>query len=133
MMKRVIGILLAILICSASVMSVYAADIGFYWVNTQSVSLELTFSNGTATAKSTIIGKSDTASISATYSLQEKSGSNWTTVHTWKSVSVTGRTLSFSDTAAVSAGKTYRLCVTATIKNNAGTSETVTDYHEKAY
>jgi hypothetical protein len=64
-----------------------AQSIAPRWTNAQSIILSLTFSGGRANASSLVEGQPSVSKITATYSLQEKSGSSWKTVHTWSSVS----------------------------------------------
>ncbi|MDR1299636.1 MAG: hypothetical protein LBJ84_05235 [Oscillospiraceae bacterium] len=140
MRKRILSIVLAIAIAvglcgtiSASAME-KAPGFELQWANTQSVTLALSFSNGNANASCIISGKSNAASISATFSLREKnSNGTYTTVHTWPSAYVSGKTLTFSDTASATQGKTYRLYVSATVTSSAGVAEAVSDYYEKTY
>jgi hypothetical protein len=133
MCKRVASVLLALTLCCLSVITVNAAGLTRRWSNIQEIRLVLSFSGGRATADGTVTGNSDTSKITATYSLKEGSGSNWTTVHTWTTKSTSSRSLGFSDSTSAQSGKTYRLYVTTTVTNSSGNSETVTDYLEKKY
>ena len=133
MKKRFVAIFLTMLISSISVVPVAAASIMPFWVNVKRISLSLTFSSGQANASGIVEGESNTTRISATYSLQEKNGNNWTTVHTWPTVTIYGKLLTFTGSASATQGKTYRLTVNATVTNTAGTSETVSEYLEKTY
>ena len=142
MKKRILGFLVTIIVFSmiAAPVSVYSKSFDTYfigiepfWQNTSQIILSLSFSNGTATASGTIIGKSDASSISATYSLQEKVGNSWVTVHTWASQSTSGRTLGFSGTASATSGKTYRLTVSGSVTNTAGSVESVAGNTERKY
>jgi hypothetical protein len=94
----------------------------------------LTFSNGTANVSGVIAGKSNTASISATFSLKElNSSGTYVTVYTWPTKNATGTLLTFSGSTNATQGKTYRLYVTVVVTNASGSAETVTDYVQVTY
>jgi len=133
MRKRITGILLAVLILSIAATTVYAATMSPRWINTQSMTLSLSFSGGQANAASIINGNRNTASIVATYSLQERVGNTWVTVHTWPTVTSDSMRLGFTGTASATSGRTYRLFVTATVTNTSGVSETITNYHVRVF
>jgi hypothetical protein len=140
MKKRIIGMVMAMAVLF-SVGGGIAGASGFslMWANTQSVALSLSFSGSTATASSVIVGKSNTSSISATYTLKEKNANGTYSVkYTWPAVSVSGTILTFANkvtpsNVTITSGKTYRLYVTAVVTNTSGSAETVDDYLEKTY
>jgi hypothetical protein len=128
MRKRIVSVLLIMLfIC------IMAIPVAARWSNIERITLDLTFSNNQAHASGLIRGRVDTASIVATFSLQEQVGNNWVTIHTWPQVSVSGRILTFSDSAAATPGRNYRLNVVTTVTNTAGTPETATEFVERRY
>ncbi|MDR1329578.1 MAG: hypothetical protein LBK23_08270 [Oscillospiraceae bacterium] len=140
MKKRIISALLAVVMAVGVCGTVGASATGettgavLRWDNTQTITLALSFSGGNANASCIINGKSNAESISATFSLRVKdSDGTYSTVHTWSSVSVTGKTLTFSNSTSATQGKTYRLYVSATVTNTAGTAEAVSNYCEKTY
>jgi hypothetical protein len=143
MKKKLVSLILAVaLIMSFGSVTAFASDLsqaskptnGAKWTNTSSIVLNLTFSNGKANATGTIRGNSNVTSIKATYTLKVKNANGtYSDVHTWPTVTVSGRTLTFSDSTSATSGKTYRLYVSATVTASNGTVEYVTDYYEKKY
>jgi hypothetical protein len=108
------------------------------WIEAIPISLSLSFSGSTATVTGAVIGKNGTTSISATFYLQKRnSNGTFTTIKTWTPVSVNGSTLSFSNTYTsstnITQGSIYRLCVSASVTNSAGSTEAVSDYMQKTY
>lgn len=86
----------------------------------------LLFSGGKATASGSIKGNSSVTKIEYTVYLQVKSGSSWSNATTWTG-SVSGSRTSYSQSASVTSGKTYRTKTVATIYSGSK-SETVTEY-----
>ena len=141
MKKRLASVILAAaLLMSFCSITAFASDTarstkpvsGAKWSYVSSVTLNMLFSKNSVSASGTIRGTSDVSSISATYTLKVKeTNGTYTTVHTWPTVYASGRNLSFSGTASVQSGKTYRLYVSATVTTSNGNTEYVSDYYEK--
>ncbi len=87
------------------------------WIDKSSSRVNLTINHGTAVASTKLVGGQGTEKISATMYLQKKEGASWFTVKTWQDVS-NGRDLSFSRSARISRGNTYRVRVRVTTKTN---------------
>lgn len=135
-MKRLVSVSLSLILCLFLLQGpAYAISLKDdmnmpMWVDSRSSKVNLTINQGKVVASARLIGKSGTTKVSATMSLQKKSGSSWTTVKTWSS-SNSGSSLSFSRSASVSKGNTYRLHVKITTVTN-GRSETSTMYSNQA-
>lgn len=131
-MKRLVSLSLSLILCLFLLQGpAYAISLKDdmnmpMWVDSRSSKVNLTINQGNVVASARIIGKSGTTKVSATIYLQKKSGSSWTTVKTWSS-SNAGAYLSFSNSASVSKGNTYRLQVKITTVTN-GKSETSSMY-----
>lgn len=93
----------------------FAFEITPMWVNTNDVKLELGFANGSAQCTGRVTGNIGTSKITATFILERKNSNGTYSFEKSWSESVNGRTLTFSDTYAVTKGYTYRLSVTATV------------------
>jgi uncharacterized membrane protein HdeD (DUF308 family) len=93
------------------------------WQNVNSVSLNISLSNGTVGCVGIINAVTGTTSIVAKFTLERQTLFGWSTVETWDD-SISGTRLVFSGTAPGSTGNTYRLSVTAVVVRN-GLSETV--------
>lgn len=87
------------------------------WIDKSSSRVNLTINHGTAVASAKLVGGRGTEKISATMYLQKKEGASWSTVKTWQNVS-NGKDLSFSQSARISRGNTYRVRVRVTTKMN---------------
>jgi len=99
------------------------ADISLQWTNVNDITLDLYFEDGEAGCSGEIRALSGTTKISATFTLERKSGTTWILEKSWSRSSSTN-SLSFFGTDAVMAGFTYRLSVTANVTRN-GMTETV--------
>jgi hypothetical protein len=107
----------------------YSAVVPFY-LNTSSVSVNLTFSGANANCQGTIAGFSGTSMITATLSLYRVSANgSMTLLRSWSGGNAS-TLLTVSGTQAVSSGYTYRLSVSAQVTRN-GTTENVSNYVEK--
>lgn len=96
------------------------------WVNTDQVSVNLSFSGSKAICGAYVIGKVETSQITGTVALERlNSTGTYTTVKTWSGLSAYGSYLDFNGTYYVSTGYTYRLTFTITVYRN-GTSEKIT-------
>jgi hypothetical protein len=136
MKKKIIMALVALVMALGFCLNVSAAAVPIspLWTNTQSVTLNLSFSNGTANASGVILGQSNTASISASFSLKElNSSGSYVTTYTWPTKYATGTLLTFSGSTSATQGKTYRLYVTAVVTNTSGSAESVTSYVQATY
>ena len=98
-------------------------DISLQWTNVNDITLDLYFEDGEAGCSGEIRALSGTTKISATFTLERKSGTTWILEKSWSRSSNTN-SLSFFGTDAVMAGFTYRLSVTANVTRN-GVTETV--------
>ena len=98
-------------------------DISLQWTNVNDITLDLYFDDGEAGCSGEIRALSGTTKISATFTLERKSGTTWILEKSWSRSSNTN-SLSFFGTDAVMAGFTYRLSVTANVTRN-GVTETV--------
>lgn len=109
------------------------AEAAPFWLNINSITTTLSISDaGTASGNIIISGASGTTSIKATYKLEQKSGSSWSTVQTWTDSTSATRLTSSVSRSNVAKG-TYRLSVTTTVVRN-GVSETTTvSSSEKTY
>lgn len=101
------------------------------WTNVNDITLDLYFENGEAGCSGKIRAVSGTTKISATFTLERKSGTNWVLEKSWRQSSSTD-SLSFFETDAVAAGYTYRLSVTADVTRN-GMTETVSTSVQGVY
>ena len=103
------------------------------WINTERIDLGLSFSGSQANCSAMVIGKTGTARITATVTLQRKNTNGaYTTVKTWSGLSANGAVLTFSDSYSVTKGYNYRLTINATVyKDSIG--ENVSSYVEKNF
>lgn len=126
-MKRPISMLLvALLLACCTSVGAYAdeetaGDITPFYEYAKNVTAILSIdSSGNATCQGRIIPKESSYSCSITVQLKRKSGSTWTTVATW---SDSGKGLSGASaggTRSVSSGYSYKVSVSATVKNASG-------------
>ena len=94
----------------------------------EQVVLDLSFKGTTAYCSAEVVGNSDVTSITATITLQRvESNGTYTTVKLWSGLSAAGNYFSWSGTASVQAGYSYRLKLVAVAHSNSG-SETTTEY-----
>jgi hypothetical protein len=135
MKKCVIGFLLCLLITIngtpiSSVANAVSADISIspLWVTLTTLTLNMTYSSGQVNWTGMLSGNSSTtASITATYKLEKRNtNGSYSLVQTWSGFSTTGTYMLSSGSKTTSTG-TYRLTVTAQVRNNSGNTETVTD------
>jgi hypothetical protein len=141
-MQKLRSILFAVIIMVGSCFStVYAAPgaspsslsrhdvmIVPFYVYAHMVETDLSISGTTATAYVSLDGNSGAKSVNVTYSLQEKSGSNWNTVITWTASSSTRFLNSQNSYSSLIAGEQYRVYATFTVTGINGGIETITDY-----
>jgi hypothetical protein len=143
MKKRIIAIVCLFSIClSASVApAACAAELSgvdtpppiLRWINTNTITLDIVFSNGTAYCEGVIQGKTNVNKIEATFKLLKKNASgNFVTEYTWPKATSNSAFLFFSGTRSVTTG-IYRLQVTADVTNTSNVTETVTAYVDKTY
>lgn len=79
-----------------------------FWVNTDSVTVELAFADLKANCTAYIVGKTDTTKITATAILQRKdTNGSLTTVKTWSGLVATGNELLIDKSYYVDTGYTY--------------------------
>ena len=135
-MKRLVSVSLSLILCLFLLQGpAYAISLKDdmnmpMWVDTNRSNVGIRINGSNATCYGLIKGARNTTKVSATMSLQKKSGSSWTTVKTWSS-SNSGSSLSFSRSASVSKGNAYRLQVKATTVTN-GRSVISTMYSNQA-
>jgi len=135
--KMVMALLMAVSMCVINAgftapIECKASMIQPLWVNVSNVSAGLSFSGSKANCSAMVQGAVGTTKITATITLERKTGTNsYTTVKTWPNQSVSGSFFTFSDSYTVTAGYTYRLTVTANVTRN-GTTETVSNWIERA-
>jgi len=142
MKKRVIALVCLAAICfgmlpmssaQAAVSRAAPATPPGRWVNTSSISLNITFSSGTASCTGRIYGFSNVNKIEATFELQKKNASgSFDPYYTWPKVTVNSDYLSWSGSRSVSTG-VYRLQVIAVVTNTSNISERIVTYCEKEY
>lgn len=97
-----------------------------FWVNVTSTKLSMSYSGGTIDCVGIITGKSNVASINATFKLEKKGTSGtYSPVKSWNASTSTTK-LTNSNPVSGTSG-TYRLSVTATVKTTSGGTETVED------
>jgi len=103
------------------------------WLNTDAITLSISFSSGTAYCSGIIEAYSNTKKIEATFQLLKKNASGgFSAEYTWPKVTVNGDYLTWSGSRPVSKG-VYRLQVTAVVTNKNNVSETIVTYCEKEY
>ena len=104
------------------------------WDNAATISLDMTFSNGTITSTGRVNGKNGTTAISATFVLARRNANGtFTEVDKWsaKNGSIAMLLSTSRSTRNQSAG-TYRLSVTASVTRN-GKVETVSGNHSATF
>ena len=104
-----------------SILSFYST-VSARWVNTMSISCDITFSGRTATCTGEIDALPG-STISATLTLYKQNGSSWDYVTSWNKTS-SSSSLTFTEKYTVSSAGTYRVMLTGTVTRN-GTSEFV--------
>ncbi len=92
------------------------------------VETNLRISGKTATISISLDGNSSAKSIKASYSLQKKSGSSWSTVKTWPASSSNRFLNAKSEYNSLVAGAQYRAYAVYTVTGTDGRTETITDY-----
>ena len=143
-MQKLKSILLALIITVVSsiacVITAYAAppdsplpeknaiSISPFYTYAGSVEANLSISGKTATAYVSLDGTSSAKSVKVTYSLQKKSGSNWSTVKTWTASSSTRFLNSQNSYSSLTSGAQYRVYATFTVTGTNRGTETITDY-----
>lgn len=81
-----------------------------FWVNTDDISLKLSFSGGKANCTVNVLGKAGTTKIVADVKLVRiNSDGRTSTVATWNNLTSNSDTLRVGKTATVTSGYTYRL------------------------
>lgn len=99
-----------------------------YYINATAVDTNLSISGTTANVYVALDGNNNTKSISVTYSLQQKSGSSWSTVKSWNG-NKTGVSLSVQQTySSLTKGAQYRVYATFSVNGKDGQSETIPAY-----
>ncbi len=134
MKKRISSLALAIMtVLSLGTISANASTMSVQWTNTDACSPVLVFSGTTAFCEATVMGKSNTSSITGKVFLQKRVNGSYVTMVTWSSKTTYSQTLMLSGSASsCTSGSLYRLGVTATIYNSSGTGETITCYSSAA-
>jgi len=96
------------------------------WKNIATISLAMSYNNGTITSEGRVTGQSGTTKITASFVLA-KQGANgvFSVVDSWSASSDSIMLSSSRTTSGMTAG-TYKLTVTTTVTRN-GTNETVTE------
>ena len=84
------------------------------WTNTQTIALSLQMSNGTITSEGSVIGKTGTSSISATFLLEKYVGNQYVYVDSWSDNSNSSIFLCTHKTYNCTSG-TYRLTITGSV------------------
>jgi len=104
------------------------------WENTASISLHMSFSNGTITSTGRVNGQNGTTAISATFVLARRNANGtFTEVDRWSATNgVLPMQLSTSRTTRNQPTGTYRLSVTAQVTRN-GKTETVFGNHTATF
>jgi len=104
------------------------------WENVLSVSLDMSFSNGTITSTGTVRGQSGTTAITATFVLARRNANGtFTEVDRW--IAVNGNIpsiLTSSRTTQNQPAGTYRLSITTSVTRN-GKTETVPGNHTATF
>ena len=104
------------------------------WENAAQITLNMSFSNGTVTSTGSVIGKSGTTAIRATFVLARRNANGtFTEVDRWTATNgnITALLTTSRSTRNQPAG-TYRLSVTASVTRN-GRIETVTGNHTATF
>lgn len=106
------------LLCLIMVFSIFSIPAQARWTNCASISLGISYSNGTVSWTGRIEGNSDTTKITANYTL-EKLGSDgkYAVVDTWTGLSTTTRTILNSSGSASGTSGTYRLTLSGTVQS----------------
>jgi len=111
----------------------YSNQTTLRWTLFSAISLNMTFSSGTASCTGTLLGTSAVKRIEATFQLLKKNSSGGFDVeYTWPKATADSNVLTWSGSRTVTPG-TYRLKVTAVATSTSNSSETVTTYCEKEY
>jgi len=108
-------------------------DFNLLWENAATISLDMTFANGTITSTGRVNGQNGTTTISATFVIARRNANGtFSEVDRWtaRNGSIT-MLLSTSRTTRNQSAGTYRLSVTASVTRN-GRVETVTGSHSVA-
>lgn len=135
--RKLVSTIIAVVMCVSLSVTSYAesgkldSNISVLNIIAKSYTSDLSISGTTATCTSRASGD-DVKSITATQTLQKKSGSNWVAVSgaNWtKTVSISMLTMSNTKTG-LSSG-TYRLKTVFKFTNTSGQSETITVYSDE--
>lgn len=100
------------------------------WVNTASITLNMSRSNNKVTSETVVTGKAGTTSISASFTLERLVNGNYVLVDSWTASSSSMLLKDIHTTSNCPSG-TYKLTVEATVTRN-GTSEYVSDSLSKS-
>jgi len=87
------------------------------WTNTLTISLDMSFKNGTITSVGYIVGKTGTTRISVIFTLEKLVNGKYTYVDSWSASSTSTSCSSTHDTKNCTSG-TYKLTVTGTVTKN---------------
>jgi hypothetical protein len=125
--KRLISILLIALLFACSM---YAAaeiedeslgDIELFYVYAKNVTANLAIdSGGIATSRGLITLRDSSYTATITVKLQKKNGRSWTTIATWSDFGNGYAGASAGGTRQVTSGYSYRVSVTAVVKDSSG-------------
>lgn len=123
-MKKLVALALVSLVFVSLLGSyVRAEEIGVvpFYDYTEDLYVKLSIdSKGKATCAGEVVPKKATYSCSISVKLQKKNGSSWTTLSTWTGSGEGYAGASASGTRQVSSGNTYRVYVSATVRDASG-------------
>jgi hypothetical protein len=141
MKKRVAAVMLCCLCLIGSVQAFASAaeqsgappGISFRWSNLWNITLSMSYSGGSVSWVGQIAGNTGTSSISATYTLEKQNANGtYSFVSSWNDSTTSAISLASTGSATTAKG-TYRLSVSAVVKNSAGTPETATNSLVKTF
>jgi hypothetical protein len=103
------------------------------WVNTQSISLNMSYGSGLIEWTGKIVGYPNTTKISVSYMLFKKTaGGSYTLVDSWTNLTTYSSYLNSTGSAAAVLG-TYKLSMTGTVTSSTGVVESIHDSLEKTF
>jgi len=125
MKTRILAIILCIctVIGATGIPSVYASalqpngDISPRWQNINSITLDMSFSNGTVTSSARVTGQTGTTKISATFTLERLTNGQYKYVDSWPADSTTILLSSSRSTTSCTTG-TYKISISGTATKN---------------
>jgi hypothetical protein len=109
-------------------------SVGLQWITLNTIAMNMEYTNGQIGWSGLLSGNSNTASITANYTLYKKnSDGSYDLAHFWGGFSTTTTTYLYSTGVKITDKGTYKLVVNTTIVSTSGVSEQVTDYLEKTF